>query len=307
MKTERRHELQTNELADRLTHWIAAAEPYARTILGVLLAIVAIVFAYGLISLRDSERANQGWDKLFAALETQNPQELEKTATDYSTTKVSQWARLASADLVLNGCINKLLTDKTEAQDELRRVAELYHRVLTESEDKSPLIPRAKFGLARTQESQGDLTRARELYNDIVREGGPFAAAAKERAEDLDRAETKEFYAWLASYQPPRPVEKPDKKIDFIKEPLSDGASSLGLQPLISKDSPLMNTGSTPPGAAKPPTGEAASPGGESPAAAPAGEKPAAPDGATPPATDAGPSLNLPAATEPAPAPAAGK
>ena len=241
MKTERRHDLQTNELADRLTHWIAAAEPYSRTILGVLLAVVAIVFASGIVAMRDAEKAAQGWDKFFGALESSNPQDLEKTAEIYASTKVAQWARLAAADLVLNSSINKLLTDKAEAQDELRRVAEMYHRVLTESEEKSPLVARAKYGLARTQESQGLLPLAREEYNEIVREGGPFAEAAKERALDLDRPETKAFYDWLASYTPPRPAEKPDPKIDFLKEPLPSG-SGLNLPPLIGKDSPILNS-----------------------------------------------------------------
>ncbi len=33
MKTERRHELQTNVLADSLAHWIEAIKPYGRAIL----------------------------------------------------------------------------------------------------------------------------------------------------------------------------------------------------------------------------------------------------------------------------------
>ena len=38
MKTERRHELQTNVLADSLARWIDKAKPYSRAALAVLIS-----------------------------------------------------------------------------------------------------------------------------------------------------------------------------------------------------------------------------------------------------------------------------
>ncbi len=67
MKTERRHELQHNALADKLTYVIGVIEPYSRAILGVVLAVAALLFVWAYLSVRDQEFAEKGWDSFFQA------------------------------------------------------------------------------------------------------------------------------------------------------------------------------------------------------------------------------------------------
>jgi len=63
---------------------------------------------------------------------------------------------------------------------------------------------RALFGLARAHESQGDIEKAREEYTDIAARwpGGPFEVTAQQRAKDLGRRDTKQFYDWFAKQEP---------------------------------------------------------------------------------------------------------
>ena len=67
--------------------------------------------------------------------------------------------------------------------------------LLSETED-ARIKSRAHFGLARVYELQNELDKAREEYGKV--EGG-FKLIADQRIEQLDKPETKEVYAWLAT------------------------------------------------------------------------------------------------------------
>ena len=56
MKTARRHELQTNTLADWLGEAIESAKPYARLIGGIALAGVVLVIFYFVMQSRSARR-----------------------------------------------------------------------------------------------------------------------------------------------------------------------------------------------------------------------------------------------------------
>ena len=76
---------------------------------------------------------------------------------------------------------------------------------------------RAHLGLARVYEMQNELDKAREQYDQVT---GPYAKYAKAQAERLATPEAQETYAWLATAQPPRPVQPmgpgtPGKRPDF--------------------------------------------------------------------------------------------
>ena len=66
MKTERRHELQTNELADSLAHWIEAAKPYSRAGAGGRgCAGRRWCFAWGYLSAQNVRRQCRGLERVF--------------------------------------------------------------------------------------------------------------------------------------------------------------------------------------------------------------------------------------------------
>lgn len=272
MKTERRHELQKNQLADSLAHWIEAVKPYSRAALALVVAAVVAIFAWGYLSNQNSRRAAEGWNAYFSAISSRDPRpELTDIAARYAGTDVSTWARLTLADIQLDDGTARLFVEKKDARDELRKASELYRAVLLDS--REPMVQdRATFGLARAHEALGTpetLAEARKEYRSIGEKwpNSPYVQDATARANDLDKASTKNFYDWLAAYEPPRPLGTepgvPGAKPDFLKDPLE--GSSVKLPSAIDDTTPLPKLGDEP----------AETPAGDKPADAPAAETPA--------------------------------
>ena len=69
MKTERRHELQTNVLASSLAHWTEAAQPYGKAVLAGVLAIIIALFAWLYISSQSSHAHGGGLERLLSGRE----------------------------------------------------------------------------------------------------------------------------------------------------------------------------------------------------------------------------------------------
>jgi hypothetical protein len=314
MKTQRRHELQTNTLAVTLAQWIEAVKPYSRAGLALLVAAVVSVFAWGYLSAQGSRRQADGWNEYFEVLTTRDPRErLGEIAEQYIGTPVGEWSRLTLADIQLDDGTNRLFVEKKDARDELRQAAEKYQAILIESHEPM-LLQRATFGLARAHEAlaavdkaQDTLDKAREEYLSIAKKwpGSPYAAPAEARAKDLAQPDTKSFYDWLARYEPPRPLARepgtPGVKPDFVKDPLEGGG--IKFPSLRGDDSPPPNSSDE--AADGPstdaPIDQAGKPASDKPAE-PASDKPAEPPAASdsdelpPPKTAGGDELPAPKA-----------
>jgi hypothetical protein len=291
MKTERRHELKTNQLADSLAHWIEAVKPYSRVGLGLVVAAVALIFAWGYLSAQNSRRDADGWQEYFDAFNSRDLLDtLSETSERYAGTPAGQWSRLVLADIQLNDGTNRLFVEKKTARDELRQAAEKYESILIET--RQPMqLQRATFGLARAHETMGMLDKAREEYRSIEKQwpDSPYVQSAQKRAKDLDQQSTKEFYDWFAKYEPARPMSKepgtPGAKPNFLDDSSLDD-KGLKLPSVIDDKTPLPKISGEP----------QATPNGDEPAAdkpaddqpaGPAGEKSVEKDPVPAPATDA--------------------
>lgn len=238
MKTERRHELQKNELADQIAHGLEAARPYSRLLGAVLLAIVVLVGGYSAWAARQSRRQQQAWDQYFAALDMSQQtlvatdpaldkarNQLSDLAEKYPGTPVAYWAGVVAAELELDRGTKLLLNDKPQAKDHITRALDGFRTVLNGA-PQGPLPERALFGLARAHESLGQLEEASREYSKLVKDypNAPYVPFSKERIEDLKRTSTKQLYDWLASYQPRRPLANepgtPGKRPEFSTENL---------------------------------------------------------------------------------------
>jgi hypothetical protein len=293
MKSTRRHELQTNELEASLAHWIETVKPYGRAIVALLVAVVVAITAWSYLSTQNQRKAAEGWEALYSALDSSTAREdLAGVAARYADTSVGPWARVTLADVLANDGTNRLLAEKTAARDSLQQAAEEYQAVLLETSNPM-LLQRATFGLARAHEAQGtpdSLASARQEYRSIGEKwpDSPYKNDAEARAAALEAAPTKEFYDWLARYEPPRPLSKepgtPGARPDFLSDPLQD--TSTQLPSAIDDTVPLPKFGE------EPATGPSL---GDEPAA---GEEPASiSEPADAPADDAQPSNA--SATEP--------
>ena len=215
MKSERRHELQHNELADWLQNAVDAMKPYTNVIIGGLLG-VAVLVAATTVWMRLSERtAANAWGAYGKAIGSNSVADLETVANNYASASAGQWAALAAADThLLIGC-NALFEDKVKAKLDLTRAVDGYLGI-TQRSSVPELRARATFGLARAYEAQGDLAKATAEYQKVseMPAGKAFAEAAKQRVKTLQDQPTREFYDQFAKFTP-KPPEKTPPKLPF--------------------------------------------------------------------------------------------
>jgi len=303
MKTERRHELQTNALADWLGDQVERLRPYTRLAVGVLIAIVVAIGLYSYLSTQSVYRTEQGWQRYFAAIDAlrQKGDASELTqlaeASEFANTAPGYWAQLSLGDFHLNEGISQLFSDRAAATNSLRAAVDNYSRV-TDQRQQPMLAERAILGAARAYESLNELEKARVAYEALATKGtGPFATEAQQRLRDLGQEPTKRFYDWFFAATPPRqglggpglPGVRPN--FDSLPTESSFDQSSTGslLATPPNKDAPAAPEGNSP----ETPAGEPAQPDPQSatseaapPADAPAAETPAA---ESPSAADAPP------------------
>jgi hypothetical protein len=234
MKTQRRHELQTNTLAATLARSIEAAKPYSRVGLGVVVALAVFVLVWGYLTAQSKERVAEGWSEYFDGMrilaEGRDPREtLADAAQQYAGTPVGQWSRLALADFQLYIGTEQLLKEKKDGRENLQQAADKYQTLLADSSEPM-LAQHATFGLARTHEALGtqdSLEKAREEYRSIGKlwPDSPYVQTANARAKDLDQTDTKDFYDWLAKYEPPRSLAReagtPGARPSMSQDPLA--------------------------------------------------------------------------------------
>jgi len=218
MKGQRRHELERNELADWLAKTFAAIKPYQNAILGVVLLVVVATVGYSWWARQSAGGRAAGWDAFHEAFGRLSQGEasaadFESIADQHPDTDVALWARVLAGDLHLAVGCNMLFVNKGIANQELRDAEDDYLKVLNAKRSGSEFRERATFGLARARESQGNLQKAVEHYEEVRREwpDGAYAKAAAARLEDLKRLETRLLYDRFAEFHPkPAPLLGPD-------------------------------------------------------------------------------------------------
>jgi tetratricopeptide (TPR) repeat protein len=203
MKSEERHKLQQNELADILAQWLETIKPYKNAIYaGVIVVLVAVL----LYAWRRHESANTlmaANDAFAQAMASENPDALLQVFEDHSDSKIASAAAIASADIRLRMGTQLLLQNKAVAKQHLQHAIDLYRKAL----DKKPmglLLEQTYYGLGRAEESLGNLKEASGYYGKVIDENpeGAYAGLAQQRRQDLRRPSIREFYDRLAEYEP---------------------------------------------------------------------------------------------------------
>ncbi len=245
MKSKRRHELQTNDLADRIGHVIERVRPYMTTALAVLVAFAVVVSAwYYLAANREHKMAN-AWRAYFSAgadPASDVTLQLSEVADNYADTPAGLWAAQTAADLSLSQGIRMLFSDRAAAETNIAKAKGLYKQVLDNKLTKSypMLLERARFGLAQAHETLNELKEARNFYQLVVdmSPDSPLGKAAKSRLDRLEDPEVEKWYNWFARQEPapPQPpAQQPGSPLGG--SPLSSGLPSLsGLSDMPDED-----------------------------------------------------------------------
>lgn len=244
MKTERRHELQTNTLADALGHTVDQVKPYSQFLVGGVLAVIVIVGVVKFLSVRSQSEQVDAWNTYLHATTSnasESAEDLNRLIQQYPSTPAAQFAHLSLADQSLSDGIGQLFQNRAEANEKLRKAEEHYQAVQKSASDPL-LLQRATLGLARVYESQvtvdNHVSKAQKEYQQLLDRwpNGAYTLAAKERLDDLSHKSTKEFYDWFATNEPKssnfgepgsRPAfnlddSKDDFKLDSLNTPGTD-------------------------------------------------------------------------------------
>jgi len=202
MKSERRHELAENDLADSVENLAERFRPYVATILTAAIGgLVAVIVGMFVSSRWEASRA-ESWDACLAALTTGNEDAFREVLIRYPATPAAQWAELVLADRAVSEATSLLFQKLDPANDiarqRLEQAVAAYQGLLAE-QPTGMIAERATFGLAKARECLGELDEARRGYDTLAKEyaDSPMANLAAARATELARADTKQFYDWF--------------------------------------------------------------------------------------------------------------
>ncbi len=225
MKSEHRHELQTNELSAGLASWIDKVKPFTGQIItgAVLLALVYAGLAVW--DARSAEKEKAAWDAYALALDTSDPEmkSLQRIANDdqYAGTKMQEWAYMGWADRQVLNAMGSYLFDRKITKDRLQGVSDIYEQFSSRAADPQ-IQNRARFGLARVYELQNKLDEARQQYLTVR---GNLQPQASDRAKQLESKDVLEACSWLATAELP-------------KRDLTGGQGATGARPEFDADLP---------------------------------------------------------------------
>jgi tetratricopeptide (TPR) repeat protein len=207
MKTERRHELQTNILADWIGRHLQQTQGHGKTILAVILLVVAGSIVAAILAKDRAAQSQASWNQFFVAFGQRDPEALEFMAKQNAGTTAGVWAQLAEADLKLAQGIGDLYRNRNNAKANLEEAEQNYLAVAQPTTDQL-LRARAWFGLGQVYESTSQLDKAKEYYGKLA-SSAPDSALGKEaarRAETLSDPETVKWYNWFANQTPQPPT-----------------------------------------------------------------------------------------------------
>lgn len=235
MKSERRHELDTNVLAIRLNEWIEKIKPYSRILSVLVIVIIGAVVVSTYIARSATADRERAWEEYTYAL-TSDPTQVESlqlAAQDHVGTPMETWSNLIWADYQIASASGRFFRNRAEADQQIQSALAIYES-LADNVASELLRDRAKLGLARALELKGELEKAREMYEQV---GGAFALIAKARSMALaEQPDAEATFAWLATAVAsarPRlpegsgvPGEKPLFETDFSPTPQGEPAPS---------------------------------------------------------------------------------
>ncbi|PQO40236.1 tetratricopeptide repeat protein [Blastopirellula marina] len=206
MKSERRHELQKNDLEQVLEKGMEQMGPQAKIVAGVAIAIVVAVIAVMWLQWQNKLARASGWGELFTASALMGRQDAEMTpaleavGNAYQGRPAGAWAELfLGYDLYRQG-LEKYFTQKDDAQLALERSVKAFQNA-EKAADVPELKQRAMWGIGQSSEvlaTKESIETAIATYDKLSTQWpeSPFGKWASERLTLLKSQQTEEFYVW---------------------------------------------------------------------------------------------------------------
>ena len=199
-KTERRHELQQNELAAYLEKVNKQIEPYSKPILGVVLVVMAVGIGWSFYSSEQEADSSFATLELIKATSAQmiDPEDLDTVNSEFPETSAGKLAKLYQGLALVNEGNDLIYEDTESATETLKEGIEVLTSVAEGNND--PLIKsRAYLGIALAQTTLGDTEAAVAAYEKVKKadESEAMVEYAANRIATLTSTATKEFSDWF--------------------------------------------------------------------------------------------------------------
>src|SRR3990172_2579574 len=138
MKSQHRHELETNWLAHRMARVLDDVRPYNSLIAGTLLALAALIFGYSYFSGASAARQSEAWNSYNQAVESMPPNlaVLRESAQEYPDSPMQQWADITWADGQVWTASRQFVQNRPAAIAALNLASSTYQSLLRETDDE---------------------------------------------------------------------------------------------------------------------------------------------------------------------------
>jgi len=228
MKSEHRHELKTNELADWLAHFPQWIQDNRTTLIGAVVVIVLVIAVYfvrfyrkdvvsvrhqvqltGLVTQIPSQKmtsaraASQGTDQSIALLSV--GQDLKAFADGSGNDRMAALALIKHAE-TLRAELHYRPTPagSEEVARQIAQAQSSYQAALARAASIPALAATAQFGLGLCEEELGNLDKAKEIYREVAQKAEYDGTAAQVAA--ADRLRTADDYRGTVTFRPaPQP------------------------------------------------------------------------------------------------------
>jgi len=248
MKSQRRHDLQTNELADAIGRLVERIRPHAQTVAIIVAAVVILMVVLVSLPIMRSRAAAGAAYAFDAAVRAGEPEALRTFLEGYPDADQASTARLLLADRLLHS-VAAGSAEGSDADATLGEAEAFYTQVAEASKDLEPM---ARTGLALVTLQRGDLDAGRKALEQVAQKWPRSVAAVRAKAH-LEA---------LAGYEPvafsDEPLEEPPAADETPPASAEEGGAAPAAQP--------AETPAAPEGAPAAPAEEA----GKAPAETPA-------------------------------------
>lgn len=210
MKTERRHELEKNQLADWLGHKLTWAEQNASTLVAAVVGVVVVIGVVAYWQNSRAERSLTAWNEYFDAIykpdQVVQAQGLEKVAANESNTVAGQMAEIRLATIAMDEGIEQLNTDREGGEKLLNDAKNRYVTARNAATDPR-LKERATLGLARFYETMGLLDEAIKEYRTLA--DSPQCLYKLDAERKLEYLSMPATIVFAKAYRDRKPAPKP--------------------------------------------------------------------------------------------------
>ena len=171
MKAEHRKELHTNLLRSQLGKLVGTTKNSSRTFWFILLGLVMLGVLYWWWTTSAANRITVAWmDYWFSRNEFLGPTALERVQIDHKGTAAARAARLTLADELYEQAFRSISAKTREkaVSDPFVQAQKLYEEVQQQAGNSTDLALRATLGIAKCEESRGELQKAVSHYQEVV-------------------------------------------------------------------------------------------------------------------------------------------